>query len=342
MTTKMTLEIPRSRMITGGIIFVSGFFVPLLIPLVMRSSLSTEWKTMLSGFLAIGVPEIFMLIAISILGKEGFQLLKTKLWRMIEPPATVSRRRYYSGLLLFLIPILFVWLWPYVEASQPWMLENRIMLSLVSAALITISLIVLGGDFCDKLRGLFVHGTRVTQASAQTGISIPDSIVTVPDLPISRLLLGGFLFLISLFLPLFIPFLKHISVTDEWRSLLGGLMVFGIPQIFMFLAITVLGKPGFAYLKQYMGAWFSKLVPSTVSHNRHRLGIVLLTIPLLAGILWPYIFLVFDALPESRVEIAIAGDLTIVVALMVLGGDFWNKLTGLFNHQCRIEKYPTN
>lgn len=342
MTTEMTLEIPRSRMITGGIIFVCGFFVPLLIPLVMRSSLSTEWKTILSGFLAIGVPEIFMLIAISILGKEGFKFLKTKLWRMIEPPATVSHQRYYTGLLLFLIPILFVWLWPYVEVSQPWMLENRIMLSLTSAALITISLIVLGGDFWDKLRGLFVYGTRVNQPSAQTGNTITDSVVTVPDLPISRLLLGGFLFLLSLFLPLFIPFLKHIPVADEWRSLLGGLMVFGIPQVIMLLAITVLGKPGFAYLKQCMGGWFSKLVPSTVSHNRYRLGIVLLTIPLLSGILWPYIFLVFDALPDSRLEIAMAGDLTIVVALMVLGGDFWNKLTGLFNPQCRIEKYPTH
>ncbi len=342
MTIKMTMAISRSRMITGGIIFVTGFFVPLVIPLVMGSSLSTEWKTILSGFLAIGVPEIFMLIAISILGKEGFQFLKTKLWRMIEPPETVSRLRYYSGLLLFLIPILFVWLWPYVEASQPWMLENRIMLSLISAALITISLIVLGGNFWDKLRGLFVYGTRAIQPSARTSNTIPDSVVTVPDLPISRLLLGGFLFLLSLFLPVFIPFLKHILVNDEWRSLLGGLMVFGIPQVFMFLAITVLGKPGFAYLRQCMGGWFSKLIPSRPSHNRYRLGIVLLTIPLLAGILWPYIFLVFDALPDSRVEIAIAGDLMIVVAFLVLGGDFWKKLMGLFYHQCRVEEYPTH
>jgi len=300
-------------MTMGGIVFVSGFFAPLLIPFVMQSSLSTEWKTLLSGFLALGVPEIFMLIAISIMGKEGFQFLKTKLWRMIEPPATVGLLRYYFGLLLLLIPILFIWLWPYVESSQLWMLENRITLSLISMAVVTISLIVLGGDFWDKLRGLFIYGTRVIQPSTQTSDITPDNAIVVPDLPISRLLLGGFLFLLSLFLP-----------------------------VFMFLAITVLGKPGFAYLRQCMGGWFSKLIPSRPSHNRYRLGIVLFTIPLLVGILWPYLITVFDALANYRLVIAIVGDLTIVVALMVLGGDFWKKLMGLFYHQCRVEEYPTH
>ncbi len=338
----MDLAISRTRMTMGGIVFVSGFFAPLLIPFVMQSSLSTEWKTLLSGFLALGVPEIFMLIAISIMGKEGFQFLKTKLWRMIEPPATVGLLRYYFGLLLLLIPILFIWLWPYVESSQLWMLENRITLSLISMAVVTISLIVLGGDFWDKLRGLFIYGTRVIQPSTQTSDITPDNAIVVPDLPISRLLLGGFLFLLSLFLPVFIPILKHIPVNDEWRSLLGGLMVFGIPQVFMFLAITVLGKPGFAYLRQCMGGWFSKLIPSRPSHNRYRLGIVLFTIPLLVGILWPYLITVFDALANYRLVIAIVGDLTIVVALMVLGGDFWKKLIGLFYHQCRVEEYPTH
>jgi hypothetical protein len=323
-------------MIMGGIVFVSGFFAPLLIPFVMQLSLSSEWKTFLAGFLALGVPEFFMLIAISIMGKEGFQFLKTKLWRMIEPPATVGPLRYYFGLLLLLIPILFIWLWPYVESSQLWMLENRIALSLISMALVMTSLIILGGDFWDKLRGLFIYDTRAIQPSGQTSNITPDNVVIVPDLPISRLILGGFLFLLSLFLPVFIPFLKHIPVNDEWLSLLGGLMVFGIPQVFMFLAITVLGKPGFAYLKQCMSGWFSKLMPSRPSHNRYRLGIVLFTIPLLAGILWPYIISVFDAVANYRLVIAIGGDLMIVVALIVLGGDFWKKLTSLFNHQCRV------
>lgn len=80
----------KFRLILGGVIFVSGFLSPLLIPLVTNSDLSTEWKTTLSGVLLLGIPEIFMLIAVTALGKEGFDYLNSYLWEAIRPADKVS------------------------------------------------------------------------------------------------------------------------------------------------------------------------------------------------------------------------------------------------------------
>ncbi len=105
----------KPRLILGGFIFISGFLLPLFIPIVTGSNLSTEWKAVLSGVLLLGLPEVFMLIAITILGKPGFIFLKSHLWKFIRPADKVSAARYRIGLILFFSPILFAWLNPYLE-----------------------------------------------------------------------------------------------------------------------------------------------------------------------------------------------------------------------------------
>ena len=69
---------PKGRLVTAGIIFISGFLSPLLIPVVTSSDLSIGWKTTLAGLLALGIPELFMIIAAAVAGKEGFNYLKNK------------------------------------------------------------------------------------------------------------------------------------------------------------------------------------------------------------------------------------------------------------------------
>jgi hypothetical protein len=49
-----------------------GFLSPLLIPLVTRPSLGTEWKTAISGLLLPGIPEVFAPAVIAVMGSEGF------------------------------------------------------------------------------------------------------------------------------------------------------------------------------------------------------------------------------------------------------------------------------
>lgn len=154
----------RNRLIWGGIVFISGFLSPLFIPLVVSSGLSTGIKTALSGLLAFGIPELFMIIAAGIMGKVGFNYIKRYLLLLLKrygPPDTVSVTRYRSGLIMFFIPILLALILPYVFNLVEFISDNYIAISMSSDALLILSLFVLGGDFWDKLRGLFIRNARI-------------------------------------------------------------------------------------------------------------------------------------------------------------------------------------
>jgi hypothetical protein len=154
---------PKGRLVTAGIIFVAGFLSPLLIPIVTSSDLSIGWKTTLAGLLALGIPELFMIIAAAVAGKEGFKYIKSKIFSFLKkhgPPDTVSKTRYKIGLILFVIPILAGWLIPYFSHLVPSYEENRMPINIIGDVLFVTSLLVLGGDFWDKLRSLFIYEAR--------------------------------------------------------------------------------------------------------------------------------------------------------------------------------------
>lgn len=154
---------PKGKLVTAGIIFVGGFLSPLLIPIVTSSDLSTGWKAALSGLLALGIPELFMMIAVAVAGKEGFNYIKSKVFGFLKkhaPADTVSKTRYRIGLVLFFIPIIVGWLLPYFTHLFPSYEENRNIISVVGDIVLITSLFVLGGDFWDKLRSLFIYGAK--------------------------------------------------------------------------------------------------------------------------------------------------------------------------------------
>jgi hypothetical protein len=158
---------PRAewRLRLGVIIFVVGFLSPLSIPLVTATELSAKWKAVISGALAVGIPEVFSIAAIAIMGKAGFNYLKARIFGFLKkhgPPDRVSLTRYRIGLAMFTLPILFGWLGPYGAHLIPGYETHRFIVSLIGDLMFVTSLIVLGGDFWDKIRALFIHS-----ASAQ-------------------------------------------------------------------------------------------------------------------------------------------------------------------------------
>ena len=160
---KQTVNPPKSRLILGGIVFILGFASPLLIPIVLASELSTAIKSTLSGLLALGIPELGMLIAVAILGKDGFSFLKQKLFGLLKrygPPDTVSRGRYRFGLILFFLPLLAGLLLPYFESHFNFYAEHEFYFHMIGDSMLFVSLFVLGGDFWDKLRSLAVYGAK--------------------------------------------------------------------------------------------------------------------------------------------------------------------------------------
>ena len=100
------------------------------------------------------------------MGKEGFSYLKQLLFGFLKkhftPPETVSAIRYRIGLVLFLIPMLLGWVEPYISGYIPLFEEHRLQFAIIGDLLLFSSLFVLGGEFWDKLRALFVHKAKVS------------------------------------------------------------------------------------------------------------------------------------------------------------------------------------
>ena len=151
------------RLRLGTIIFVVSFCSPLLIPLVTGSNLNTEWKTVLSGLLAFGIPELGAIIAVAIMGKPGFEMIKSRLLarlKHLRPAESVSLARYRIGLVMFCLPLLYGWLEPYVrslfiESGLHWSWSLTLDLIFIT------SFFVLGGEFWGKIRALFLHRESV-------------------------------------------------------------------------------------------------------------------------------------------------------------------------------------
>ena len=104
-----------------------------------------------------------MIIAAAVAGKEGFKYIKSKVFGFLKKhgaPDTVSKARYRFGLVLFSVPLLYGWLLPYFTHLIPSYDENRYLINAAGDIIFLSSLFVLGGNFWDKLRSLFVYGAK--------------------------------------------------------------------------------------------------------------------------------------------------------------------------------------
>jgi hypothetical protein len=147
----------------GLIFFVLAWICPLFVPFVTHSDLPVETKTVLSGFLLLGVPEIFSVISIVILGKSGFDYIKSKVFaflKLVVPRGEVSRARYRVGLFMLLLHVLYANLTFYAPDLIPGYSEAHITMNLIADFLFLVTLFVLGGGFWDKLRALFLYDAK--------------------------------------------------------------------------------------------------------------------------------------------------------------------------------------
>lgn len=151
------------RLRFGIFFFVLSLICPAFIPLVNATGLPIEWKTVLSGLFVIGVPQLLDLAAVAFLGKSGFNYIKGRIFEFLKLyalPSAVSRTRYRIGLILFVLPLLFGWLAPYAPQFLPGYEEHRFLVNFAADLLLLASLFVLGGDFWDKVRSLFVFEAK--------------------------------------------------------------------------------------------------------------------------------------------------------------------------------------
>ena len=148
------------RLRLGLSVFVIGLLSPLSIPIVTATELPTKWKAVVSGCLAVGIPELFSVAAIAIMGKPGFNYIKERFFAFLKkhsPADRVSLTRYRIGLVMFLVPIFFGWLSPYAPHLIPGYELHRFTVNLAGDMMFISSLFVLGGDFWDKITALFIR-----------------------------------------------------------------------------------------------------------------------------------------------------------------------------------------
>lgn len=157
---------PKGRIYIGAGVFIFGWVLALtLVPVVNSSEFSTSVKATLNTLLVVGCPKIFLLIAIAIMGKPGFAYLKSSVMHFFKkygPPAEVGPWRYGIGLAMFFTPFLLGLLLTYIGPVLPGGAEAIPSYEKAADALLVLSLFVLGGDFWDKFRALFMR-----QAKAQ-------------------------------------------------------------------------------------------------------------------------------------------------------------------------------
>ena len=160
--TENPLE-PGPQFYTGVTVLVIGFLLPLLIPFVAYLDVSTEVRTLISGILLIGGPEVFSVIAIALMGKSGFVYVKSKVFALLKralPTGQVSRLRYNIGLLLLVPHVVFAYITFYAPHWIPAYDEYRITLNLTADLLLVITLFILGQDFWEKIRALFIYDAK--------------------------------------------------------------------------------------------------------------------------------------------------------------------------------------
>jgi hypothetical protein len=151
------------RLKLGVALFGVSIVLPVVgIPLIVVMGLSAASVATVSGAMLAGA-EVLGIAAVAVMGKSGFAYIKNRIFGFLKqygPPAEVSRSRYTIGLVMFVLPIVFGWIAPYATDLVPGYLGNEFTYGIIGDLLLLTSLFVLGGDFWDKLRALFIHGAK--------------------------------------------------------------------------------------------------------------------------------------------------------------------------------------
>jgi hypothetical protein len=128
-----------------------GLCVPLL-------GLPVGISAVLIGGMVAGGPEVLILLAAALLGKDTLHYYLGKFKRTLRDAVIVkpvSKVRYYIGLTIFLVSVVPFYLYGYFPEIMP-PGDTRIYIVAGSDLSFIFSVFLMGGEFWDKLRRLFV------------------------------------------------------------------------------------------------------------------------------------------------------------------------------------------
>ncbi|HNX87414.1 MAG TPA: hypothetical protein PKN12_10850 [Bacteroidales bacterium] len=156
-------ENPGIRFYAGLALFIFSFFM-LPIGFFLKGLYASHlMKGLILAVFWISAP-LMKVIAIGTMGKPSYLWIKYKLhfYRRLAFPRQVTPARYNVGLILFIIPFIPNYILAYAPHLLPQDYLIRIIIHLFCDFVFIISLFVLGGNFWDKLRALFIYSAKVS------------------------------------------------------------------------------------------------------------------------------------------------------------------------------------
>jgi hypothetical protein len=140
-----------------------------------------------------------------------------------------------------------------------------------------------------------------------------------------RLYAGIAAMVLAFILPVFVVVIPFLGLPSEWSVLLTAGLFVGGPETLTLVAVALLGKETLRYFtyKIKKGLW-GIVMERPVSKVQYYFGLALF----LASVLPLYIYGYLPGLlPEGeRTYILVAADLTFIISIFIMGGEFWEKL----------------
>lgn len=142
----------------------------LMVPIVAAMGVPGSRIAALTGVLFIS-NKILLIVVIAVMGKAGFQQLKSKIFGYVSSiaptmDAEVGPVRHRIGVVMFFLPLISSFLEPYVDSIWPGLRPNLWQLQMLGDVIFIGSFFVLGGNFWEKVRALFIRRARVVNPSA--------------------------------------------------------------------------------------------------------------------------------------------------------------------------------
>ena len=152
-----------------------------------------------------------------------------------------------------------------------------------------------------------------------------------------RLKLGMAIFLLSIILPVAgVPVVTSLDLSSAMTTSLSAALLV-TAEFLGIMAVAVMGKSGFAFIKNRVFGFLKQYgPPDRVSRLRYRIGLILFSVPLLFALMSGYIADFIPGFIQDPLPYAIAGDITLIFSLFVLGGDFWDKVQALFLYDAKV------
>lgn len=145
-----------------------------------------------------------------------------------------------------------------------------------------------------------------------------------------RLLLGGFVFIAGFFSPLLVPIVTQTSWSTIVKTTISGLLIFGIPEIFMLIAVAIAGKRGISFLKNLFFRFLRGFLSTNVSKTQYRVGLFMVFAPLMIGLPYPYVQNILQLNLTSIIAISMGLDFVMILGIFIAGEEFWRKLMAVF------------